>query len=501
MLRKKTLLGIVVTAVVLVASFAIYQTYYSGGTTCASIPGGSVVRSQTSKVQFGAVTEYILPGPDRYPNAVTNASDGSVWFAEDEVPGVGHLFPNNRTVVEYAWPNYPTAQPPDCFPTVSASGIAIWNGRVWAADEFSNSIIGVSPAGGPVVSLNTSAKADYPYWLAVGPDGDLWFTSDNTPARLGRIAPNMSMEIINLAGVGQDEPLTLDFVNSSLAYLSTVDVSIYSSTSSCSSLSSGCASGHIYSFDPSDASPTITPRVVGPGFNLTLPTSASYSDGDVWVAQHDSSNIVEYDVATKTWTTFPTSTVQYSDVTLPLVTEAADGQVWFNEHYANKISHLNPATGTLTEYSESRPPASNYTDIQNDLSLTVVDGGAWFTSLSGNYVGFVNANYDPGWSLAVSGANAVTLKPGENVTVGIDVSGSWSAPMGVSVSNSENLTAIPKLIQILPSVSAIPPGTSPYDLGVKIAAGSGVRPGEYTSLVTITNGLTQQSAYIFITVS
>jgi streptogramin lyase len=492
--RKKVLLVVLVIAGVLVASLTVYETYYSGTSPCATIRGGSVVRSQASKVRFGAVTEYILPGLDRYPNAVTNASDGSVWFTEDEVPGVGHLFPNNKTVVEYAWPNYPTPQPPDCFVSVSASGIALWNGRVWGTDEFGNTIVGVDPAGGTTVSLNTTGKADYPYWLAVGPDGDLWFTSDNTPARLGRISPDMSMEIINLVGMGQDEPLTLDFVNSSLAYMSAIDLSTYASTSTC------VCTGHVYSFDPSDISAAITPLLVGEGYNLTLPTSASYSNGSLWVAQHDSSVISEYKVSTKTWTTFPTSTVPYSDVTLTLVTEAVHGQVWFNEHYANKIAHINPAEGILTEYSESDPPASNYTGIQNDLSLVVADGGVWFTSLSGNYVGFVNGSYDPGWDISVSGANEATLRPGENGTFQIRVSGSWSAPMGVTTSDSENLTAIPKLIQIAPMVSSVPEGSSPYDLEVKITVSPVVRPGEYTAAVTVTSGLTQQTAYLFITV-
>jgi streptogramin lyase len=500
MMRRWALLAVLVIAVVLAASFATYETNRSSSSPCVPIRGGSVARSQTSKVQFGAVMEYALPGLDRYPNAVTNASDGSVWFAEEEVPGVGHLFPNNGTLVEYAWPNYPTPQPPGCFVSASVSGIALWNGRVWGADQFGNAIVGINPAGGTAASVNTTGRADSPYWLAVGPDGELWFTSYSTPARLGRIAPNLTMEIINLSGLGKDEPLTLDFVNSSLAYLSTVSISTYSSKSSCSSPSSRCASGHIYSFNPSDVSPAITPQVVGAGFNLTLPTSASYSNGGLWVAQHDSSTIAEYDVAAKTWTMFPTSTVPYAEITLPLVTEAVHGQVWFNEHYANKISHIDSADGILTEYSESNPPASNFTGIQNDLSMVAADGGAWFTSLSGNYVGFVNGSYDPGWDLSVSGADTGTLRPGGNATFHIEVSGSWSAPMGVSVSDSENLTAIPKLIQIVPRVSSIPAGGAPYDLEVKIAVNPVVRPGGYTAAVTVTNGLTQRTAYLFISV-
>ena len=501
MIGKRAIAAVAVLVIVVVASFAVYELFYSGGLPCGAIPAGSEARYKASESQFGSVTEYKLPGVDRYPNAVVAASDGSVWFAEDEAPGVVHLYPNNDTVVQYAWPNYPTPQPPDCIYSASVSGIALWNGRVWGADEYRNVIIGVNPSDGESVSLNTSARADYPYWLAAGPDGDLWFTSDNTPARLGRIAPNMSMQVINLSGLGNDEPLTLDFVNSSLAYISTVNISTFSATSACAKLSSGCASGHVYSFDPSNAPSTIAPKVVGPGFNLTLPTSVSFSDGGVWVAQHDASNVVRYDVGAGTWTTYPTSNVPYVPVTLALETTAEDGRVWFNEHYANKIAVIDPAANTLTEYSESYPPIANGSEIQNDLSIAAGNGGLWFTSLSGNYVGFVNGTYNPGWGIAIDGADSATVPPGGNASFAMGITGSWSAPLGVAVSDSENLTSTPKLIQIGPIVSSVPAmGTTTYQLGVKVSVAQTVRPGDYTLAVTLTSGVTQQTAYFFIKV-
>jgi len=501
MIRKRAIAAVVVLVIVAVASFAAYELFFSGGLPCGAIPPGSEARIQTSESQFGAVTEYQLPGVDRYPNAVVAAADGSVWFAEDEAPGVAHLFPNNGTVVQYAWPNYPTPQPPDCSLSASVSGIALWNGRVWGADEYGNVIIGVNPSDGKSVSLNTSARADYPYWLAVGPDGDLWFTSDNTPARLGRIAPNMSMQIINLEGLGNDEPLTLDFVNSSLAYISTVNTSTFSANSACAKQNSGCASGHVYSFDPSNALSTMTPNIVGGGFNLTLPTSASFSGGSLWVAQHDGSNLVRYDFGEGTWSTYPTSTVPYVPITLPLETATEGEEVWFNEHYANKMAVIDPASDTLTEYSESNPPAVNYTGIQNDLSIAAADGGAWFTSLTGNYVGFVDGTYDPGWRISVLGGDSADVTPGGNASFGMTVTGGWSSPLGAAVSDSENLTSTPKLIRIVPSTSTVPPmAAGTYQLGVTISVGQTVRPGDYTLVVTLTSGLTQQSAYFFINV-
>jgi len=491
-------LAVLVLALVVVASFAVYEIYNSSGPSpCLPYQSNGPVRSQVANVTFGGVTEFNLPVPGRDPNAIVAAPDGSVWFAEMEGPGVAHLYPNNGTLVEYPWPGYapPISIGGYCSPQATTFGIALWNGRIWGADEYNNLIVGVSPNDGSVVKVNTTNGAPYPYWLSVGPDGALWFTSDNSPARLGRIEPNLSMSIIDLEGLGYDEPIQLTFVNSSLAYLATINKQENATTKAC------ICTGHIYSFDPTGVSSTVTPTVVGSGHTLVLPTSVAYSDGRLWVAQHDASSVISYDVASGEWTDYPTTVVPNIGVTLPLVIEAGGGEVWFNEHYANKIALLNPATETLTEYSESKTPISNYTQIQNDESIALAPGRLWFSSITDNYVGFVNTSYNPGFNVTTSGSDIATLGAGGSASFALKVSGSWSAQLSVNVSDSENLQSIPKSIQIVPSTSVIQPGVSPFDLGVKVTVGQSLGQGNYTIAVTVTNGDVAQIAYIFVVVT
>ncbi len=484
---------------VAVASVAAYEVFYvSPAPSCHTISGGAVAKTQVQHTTFGAVTEYSLPAPGRWPNAVAAAPDGSVWFADEELPGVAHLYPSNGTLVEYAWPGYHEPKPPDCVPNAVSSGIALWNGRVWAADEFGNAIWGVSPGGGAASLVNVSGKADFPYWLAVGPDGDLWFTSNNyagQPSRLGRILPNLTLEVVNLVGLGNDQPIQLDFVNGTLAFLSTLDQSENSTTHSC------MCTGHIYSFDPSEAGASMAPTMVGGGYTLRLPTSLSYADGSVWVAQHGAASIVRYDFGSKAWTVFPTSLVSWSATTLPLVVQASGGRVWFNEHYANKIAQLDPAQGTLTEYAESATPVTDYNGIQNDLSISATAGGLWFTSLSGNYVGYVDASVSPGWEVAAAGANRAQLAPGGNSTFDIKITGSWATALSVNASDSENERSVPAGINIAPASSSFPAGEGPVNLRVRVQVGAGVAPGPYTLAVTLSGGATQQTVYVFIDVT
>ena len=506
--------AIVVIALVAFSGFAFYEGYFTSGSSqtlqtssqtqqtssqtqqqCVSLQSGTFVKSQVTNRTFGPVTEYALPGNDTWPSAITAAPDGSVWFVEQAVPGVTHLYPNNGTTVQYAWPGYKTPTQANCFPTDVSSGIALWNGRVWSADEFANAIFGVRPHDGSVVSINASGRASYPYWLAVGPDGDLWVTFDNAPAELGRIDPNMTMSVVSLSGTGEDSPLQLDFVNSSYALLAAINLSTNATTKGC------VCNGHIYSFDPSVVGSTITPSVVGGGYPLVLPTSVSFSSERVWVAQHDASSVAAYDLSSGTWAQYPTSRVPWTNTTLPLLIDANGSEVLFNEHYANKIALLNPVSGTLTEIDESNPPPTTYDGIQNDEYIAVAGGRLWFTSLTGNYVGFVDASYKPSFDVAVSGNNSLIIAPGDNSSLKISVSGSWTAPLKVSVSDSENYAAAPTLIRITPSVSAVPSGGGGYDLGVGIAVSRSLLAGKYTVAVTVADGLIQQTAYIFVTVA
>jgi streptogramin lyase len=498
--RRATALLLV--AVVAVASVGAYEVFFSAGqAACPTVQSGAPLKSQVASSTFGAVTEYGMPGKSRFPNAITVASDGSVWFAEQNIPGVAHLFPSNGTLVEYAWPGYPRVSPPDCVRPVVVSGIAIWNGRVWGADEFGSAVVGVNPKDGSsvsvntTISINTTVRGDYPYWLAVGPDGALWYTSDDSPATLGRIQPDMSVSVVSLNGMGEDVPLQLEFVNSSLAYIDAINQSENQTTHAC------VCTGDVFAFDPSNVGPVISPVRVGGGHILLLPTSVSYSEGSLWVAQHVAASVVRYDLSTMAWTTYPTSLVSYEGTTIPLEIQSVGDRVWFSEHYANKIGLIDPAAGTLTEYSESNPPADNYTQIQNDEAIAATSGGVWFTSLTGNYVGFVDSSYDPRFTVSASGAAVATVAPGGDASFTVRVAGSWSQPMKVSVSDSENVQSTPQLIRIVPSTALIQPGASSFDLGVEVTVGQATKAGSYTLAVTVTNGEVQESAYLFVVVS
>jgi len=481
---------VAVVAIALLTAFALAGPRGNGGSISTAVgcalPRGTVAtRSNLQSIQFGAVKEYALLGSSRWSNAITEDSDGSVWFGEQSVPGVGHLFLNG-TLVEYSWPSAAAAPAKSCGYRTGIWGVEWWNGMAWATDQDENAVVGVSPASGRATVLNVSRAASEPYTLALDPDGSLWFTA-LSKAVVGRLAQNLTVTTYPVKLASGEVPLQIDFVNSSYAYMVALNpLKPY---------------GHLYSFDPANPGAEIDPVQLGGQFQLLDPSSVSASGNTVWVTQHGASNVAEYDTRSGNWTIFPTSTVNFTTTTLPYFVDARGEQVWFNEHYANRIAMLNTTSMTLTEYSEASPPVENGSLIQNDLSIAPGDGGLWFTSVTGNYIGFVNGSSGAPFSLTINGEDSLSIARGATANFSVAVRGAWQKTLQVQVSDSEDYDSVPHLIQVVPGAQQIPAGSGQTQFRVTISPAATLAPGRYTVGVSVSNGLVSQTAYFFLSVS
>jgi virginiamycin B lyase len=466
--------------------FFVVEGGFSTGT--APLGGKGILESQLRTASFGAVTQYALPSPVRSPNAITVAPDGSVWFGEEAVPGVGHLYPNG-TLVEYAWPfKYQTAPNVGGSPVYKTDiwGVALWNGRVWASDTAMNQLVGLDPSTGSFTTVHLPTNDSFPYTITVGSDGSLWFTEISS-SKIGRVFPNGTLvEYPLLAGGHEETPTEIAFLNSTLGYYVTVGGTPGRSTSA------------LYAFNPSKFSPR---QVIGNGA-LSFPNSLALTDGrGIWIDLHGPSMVGFYNLTNGAYTLYPTSTITYTNTVLPYFIRTNDSSsVWFNEHYGNKIAVIDTVKGTLTEYSESDPPADNGSKIYNSLTFALGHRGAWFTALSGNFIGYVDASYRPSYSVAVDGDRTIQLKPGQKANVTISVTGDSSQPLAIQFSDSETFTALPKNLVITSNVGEIESLTGRQNFVVTIVAEGSLTPGNYTVLVTVSGGLVQESVYLFLRV-
>lgn len=483
--------GVLIPGVVLiliVASVGGVYTYQKlfPGPSCASPLG--TAKMLTTQLQppttFGGVTEFALPTPIRAPNGVLVAPDGSVWFGEQAVEGLGHFFPQNRTLVEYAWPfSYPAPPSPGglCGDKTDIWGIAIWDGKVWASDPTGNQLVGLDPSNGDVTTVKLPTNSSFPYTLTSGPNGTLWFP-ELFSAKMGELSANGTLREYPLPGGINAEPSQIVFANSTTGLYSDVG--------------QGADKGGVYSFNPAHFAPTLLGNQ-----KLNDPSSLTIASGAVWVALHGSSSIGCYNFTTKAWSYYPTTPVAWNPTTLPYFVDANGSSVWFNEHYGNRIGLIDPTDGTLAEFSESSKSVVNGSLIGNTLTFGLGGGKAWFTEWTGNVLGYVDASYNPGFSTSVSGNSTLVVPSGSNASVTFVVHDTThTGPLSLTFADSESLTSVPSNLTFsAPSNSFSPPQGGDSSVKVTVAAKS-IAPGTYTAILTVSDGLTFESSFVKIVV-
>jgi virginiamycin B lyase len=435
----------------------------------------SVSKSNLLSVHFNGITKFRLPS-GKFPNGIFRASDGSVWFGEQDVPGIAHLYPNG-TMVEYAWPvsYYPS--------TTSIWGIAQWNGRVWGSDALGSQIVGLDSSTAALYAVKLSERGAFPYTVTVGPDDALWFT-ELFVSKVGRIDAQCRLKEFDVPSSFGGTPTQIGFDNTTSGYY--VDAG---------NTTGGL--GTVLSFDPRE----FAPQPIYGTFNLRAPSSLALVGGGIFVAQHTSSTLAFHDSNAHEWVFFPTSPVNYFDTTLPYFVAANGSMVWFNEHYANRMARLDADRGLLTEYSLSDPPANRITGIDNALTFALGKDRVWFTELTANYVGYVDASYQPTFIVSQASNSKLKLRPGASVNVTFVVSGESTKPLKVQFADTENVTGRPRRIMMNANATEIQSLNGQKDILVSVTADKTLPLGNYMLLVTVTDGSTSQGVYLKLQVS
>ncbi len=456
-----------------------------------SCPAQTPAKDQTlSSKAFDAVIEFTLPSLLSSPNAITVAPDGSVWFGENGLPGVGHLYPNG-TLNEYRLPFSTNSEVSVCGELANIWGVAFWNGSAWAANENQPQLEGVNPATGAITNVTLKSETS-PYTLAVGPDGDLWFTQVAGGPEIGRVAPGTyAVKYYQLPGNDSWLSAYVAFQNRTLGYVLAINpISAAVSPNAITSI--------VYSFDPE--SPTPAFQQVGSNTTLYEPSSIAVGEGGLWLTEHDGTGMAFFNATSSTWTIYPTSTVPYVPFTLTYFDASNGTTVWFNEHYADKIGAISDGGTRLTEYSVSNPPVNNLSLIPNTLTMAIGDDRTWFTQWTGNVVGFVNQSYVPPFATSTTN-ESVQIQAGSSARVQLQVSGHDSRSLSIQFSDSEFNNGTAKDIAFTPSPVVLPSLDGTQTLSVGISVGSQLRPGDYVAAITVTDGLVLSSVYVTITVT
>ncbi|HXQ92564.1 MAG TPA: hypothetical protein VN739_06130 [Nitrososphaerales archaeon] len=390
-MKNRTMVAIVSSLIiVLVISTGVVVVSFLRGpistdSTTIAIVGHNPTPSKSVQTdQF--INEFQLPSS--LPNAIAVDSSGNVWTVLQNRSALGVFNPTNDTLHQYSIPGLSTKSP------LTSWGIAVndHTGKVWFAEEISNSIWSFNVETLTFTQYSIKTPASNPYEVALDSQGNAWFT-EFTGDKLGVVMSNGTMKEYQIPITSSNPTGIAIDARTNRIWFNLLDTSGATDEFYVGSFFNG-------SFTFND----ITPEVDTP-VGIAVDSS-----GNLWLTQHGASLVSEFNPITHYFRTISTS-IPPDGASYPyfVYVDNSTGKIWFNEHYGNAISVFDPKTNNLIEYEI---PSRNSGDgnISGALTMTLTpEGVPWFTELYTGKIGEVNPSISVGLSIKVSGGSVINL--------------------------------------------------------------------------------------------
>ena len=155
----------------------------------------------------GVITEFPLPTGSTGPFNITSDAAGNLWFTLGGNSQIGRIT-TSGTITEFQIPNVGGNYGPFGPEAIGIAGTA--DGNVWFT-EFYGSYVGEINPQGVITQSPLPSTLSGPNDIAAGPDGNLYFTTNNTTnrhSRIGQITASGLNDIIVPVNGGEEIGIT-----------------------------------------------------------------------------------------------------------------------------------------------------------------------------------------------------------------------------------------------------------------------------------------------------
>ncbi|VVC05290.1 Virginiamycin B lyase [uncultured archaeon] len=325
------------------------------------------------------INEYSLP-VGTWPNGILVDKNGIIWIAGSKTDSLFRFDTNQGKILSYPIKdknsqNYTTN-----------SSFMVWtmlqdnDGYIWFSQLGTKSIWKFDPNTDKFTAFHSVSAA--PFQMKIDKDGNIWYTITNNTVGVvqktqSKTGPYRISEF-NIGNGTQPTGLFLENNNLWITEIAKQKIVKYQIISD---------SGIVTNIEKMLEIPT------DEKISFASPTDLFVQNDTIWLTEHGTSFITEYQIDSKNLTRFPTSQNAYHVTTLPFwIREVNGGKgMWINEHEGNKIAFFDTVNKTLTEYAIPSRPADGYLVYPLNIAADPSDGNKlWFSEWNTDKFGMVS---------------------------------------------------------------------------------------------------------------
>ncbi len=234
---------------------------------------------------------------------------------------------------------------------------------------------------------------------------------------------------------------------------------------------------------------------------LSSPTDLFVGSDAIWLTEHGTSFLTEYDLEKNTIARYPTSQNAYHATTLPFwIRPINDGKdLWFNEHEGNKLALFDTVNKTMIEYDILSRPKDGYITYPLNIATDPTDNRIlWFAEWNTDKLGRIDGHVQVPFSISAD-TSQVVLSPDASKAVAVNLKIDGTSPYS---SNRVFLNASSSMVPAAGfgnlDVSLVP---DTLDLSSSHQAQLLLRnysapPGNYTLGISVSNGIVTKTIFL-----
>ncbi|MDE1765204.1 MAG: hypothetical protein KGI27_02900 [Thaumarchaeota archaeon] len=160
---------------------------------------------------------------------------------------------------------------------------------------------------------------------------------------------------------------------------------------------------------------------------LSSPTDLIVDNGSIWLTEHGTSFLTQYDLGDSKVIRYPTSQNVYHATTLPFwIRPINDGKdLWFNEHEGNKLAFFDTVNKTMIEYDIPSRPKDGYLTYPLNIATDPNDNMIlWFAEWNTDKLGRIDGHVQAPFSISAdTGRVVLNTDASKAVAVNLNIEG------------------------------------------------------------------------------